>query len=99
MRRTRHLAALALALAVVTLAGCGGSEAPSTTTPPATSAAPTGPQDDPYEAYLKIAPKGAPKLSREDALTKAFIGCGQTWAPGTVDAALATAYAEWCKNR
>jgi hypothetical protein len=54
---------------------------------------------DPYEAYLKLAPKDAPKISREDAQTRALLGCGQDWAPGTVDAALAEAYASLCEGR
>ncbi|MDG4762372.1 hypothetical protein [Micromonospora sp. WMMD710] len=53
---------------------------------------------DPYDAYLKIAPAGAPKLSREDAQARAVLGCGQAWAPGTVDAALAEAYAALCQR-
>lgn len=52
---------------------------------------------DPYAEYLKVAPADAPKLSREDAQTRAYLGCGTQWAPGTVDAALATAYANLCK--
>nr|WP_018217122.1 hypothetical protein [Salinispora vitiensis] len=36
------------------------------------------------------------ELSREDAQTRAYLGCGQPWAPKTVDAALAEAYAELC---
>lgn len=54
---------------------------------------------EPYEVYLALAPKGAPKISREDAQTRALLGCGQAWAPGTIDAALAEAYASLCKNR
>lgn len=55
------------------------------------SAAATAPAD-PYAVYLATAPAGAVHLSREDAQTRALLGCGQTWAPGTVDAALAAAY-------
>jgi hypothetical protein len=54
---------------------------------------------DPYEVYLTLAPKDAPKISHEDAQTRALLGCGQAWAPGTVDAALAEAYAELCEGR
>jgi hypothetical protein len=49
--------------------------------------------------YLTLAPKDAPKISREDAQTRALLGCGQSWAPGTVDAALAEAYASLCEGR
>ncbi|TDB71810.1 hypothetical protein E1211_15190 [Micromonospora sp. 15K316] len=63
------------------------------------SSAPAQPKSDPYETYLKLAPSDAPKISREDAQTRALLGCGQSWAPGTVDAALAEAYADLCKQR
>ncbi|WP_080636984.1 hypothetical protein [Salinispora vitiensis] len=53
---------------------------------------------DPYEVYLDLAPAGAVELSREDAQTRALLGCGRKWAPGTVDAALAEAYAELCAD-
>lgn len=51
---------------------------------------------DPYEVYLDIAPSDAPSLSREDAQARALLGCGQSWAPGTVDAALQEAYEPDC---
>lgn len=54
------------------------------------------PTRDPYETYQRLAPAKAPPLSREDAQTRALLGCGQDWAPGTVDAALAQAYADLC---
>lgn len=76
-------------------AGPGPAPAPASET---VGAAPS-PTEDPYAVYLKLAPKGAPRLSREDAQARAVLGCGQSWAPGTVDAALATAYAELCKDR
>lgn len=74
-----------------TPAGIPSPAATSTNPAPTTSA-------DPYETYLKLAPKGSLHLSREDAQTRAYLGCGQTWAPGTVDAALAVAYKDLCKR-
>ncbi|WP_309225192.1 hypothetical protein [Salinispora sp. H7-4] len=65
---------------------------------PAASAEPAADTVDPYEVYLDLAPSGEPTLSREDAQTRAYLGCGQPWAPGTVDAALAEAYAELCAD-
>ena len=53
---------------------------------------------DPYEVYRRNAPADAPNLSREDAQARALLGCGQKWAPGTVDAVLADAYRELCKK-
>ncbi len=71
----------------------------STSQAPAPSAEPAGDTAaDPYEVYLDLAPSGEPTLSREDAQTRAYLGCGQPWAPGTVDAALAEAYAELCAD-
>lgn len=55
-----------------------------------------GPKTDPYKAYLAKAPKGEKTLSRGDASLRALLGCGQEWPPGTVDAVLAEAYAEFC---
>ncbi|WP_320069593.1 hypothetical protein [Micromonospora sp. RTGN7] len=99
----RTFPAAIVVLAAVVLAGCGGDPAPSSPVPPASSPAPVTsapkPTVDPYKAYLKIAPADAPKISREDAQARALLGCGQTWAPGTVDAALAEAYADLCKPR
>jgi hypothetical protein len=51
---------------------------------------------DPYDTYLDNAPAGEPTLSREDAQTRALLGCGQRWAAGTVDAVLADAYDPEC---
>ena len=83
-------------VAVLLLTACGDdtTDAP----PPATSTTAPAPAD-PYEVYLKIAPDGAPELSREDAQTRAILGCGRKWAPGTVDAALAEAYADLCTDQ
>lgn len=71
--------------------------ASSPSAPPAPTPKPAA-KADPYEVYLKMAPAGAPNLSREDAQARAYLGCGQTFAPGTVDAALAKAYADICKQ-
>jgi hypothetical protein len=91
---------------VFVLTGCGNT--PQTTTTPtqgstapaASTAAATlsSAAEDPYEVYLRNAPPGAPHLTREDAQTRALLGCGRKWAPGTVDAVLADAYAELCKS-
>ncbi len=96
---------------LLTLAGCGNTDdstpaaaSTSSSAAPAstTAAAPTeaAPKEtvDPYEAYLKLAPKDAPEISREDAQIRALLGCNQKFAPGTVDAALAEAYADLCKQ-
>lgn len=82
---------------VLVLAGCsaGVSQLPVETTSkagtPVTSSAP-----DPYAVYRANAPKGEPVLSRDDAATRAKLGCGQAFAPGTIDAVLAQAYAAYC---
>lgn len=47
---------------------------------------------DPYDAYLASNPDPQLVLSREDAQARAYLGCGKTWARGTVDRALADAY-------
>jgi hypothetical protein len=92
--------ALVPALAALTLAGCGGTDSSSDAPTPATATTKPAPKAtvDPYDVYLKLAPKDAPELSREDAQARAYLGCGQKWAPGTVDAALAEAYADLCKR-
>lgn len=59
---------------------------------------------DPYDAYLQLAAgiPDAPDISRDDAQARAMLGCGSTWAPDTVDAALQEAYAalieEWASQ-
>lgn len=59
-------------------------------------------RQDPYEIYLANAPErpadweGEWPLSREDAQARALLGCGQQWAPGTIDAALQAAYRDLC---
>lgn len=65
--------------------------APATTTP-APAATTEAPAVDPYEVYLATNPNAELVLSREDAQARAYLGCGQTFAPGTTDAALADAY-------
>ncbi len=96
MRRTTTI----LAIAALTLGACSSST-PTATPPPPSSAAPAAsspttqaaPVTDPYQAYLALAPADAPELSPDDAQARAMLGCGTTWAPGTVDAALQQAYA------
>lgn len=91
----------ALCAATIVLASGCTEDAPE---PPATSQEPPAPtsqesQADPYEVYLENAPEDAPELSREDAQTRALLGCGRDWAPGTVDAVLAEAYKELCDEQ
>lgn len=104
MRTQRHAAVIAALTLTLTLLGCSGSEpepvaqatsAPTTAAPAPTAATPT---EDPYEVYKRLAPKGQPTLSRQDAQTRALLGCGTKWAPGTVDAALAEAYKDLCTS-
>lgn len=76
-------AAALLILVTITVATSG---------PPDTEPTPI----DPYDTYLANAPLGEPTLSREDAQLRALAGCGQQWAPGTVDAVLADAYKGIC---
>lgn len=52
--------------------------------------------DDPYGVYVATNPDPGLVLSREDAQLRAILGCGQRWAPGTVDAALSAAYKPEC---
>lgn len=100
--------AVPAAVAVLALAGCSSSDGTATPGPATTtttkagasapvSTPPTTPAVDPYDVYLKNAPKGEKTLSREDAALRARLGCGKTYAPGTVDAVLATAYRDYCK--
>jgi len=77
------LAVLAGVMAIVVLAALSGC---STSDPP----------PDPYQVYLEHAPAGEPTLSRDDAQTRALLGCGEEWAPDTVDAILADAYEPEC---
>ncbi|MET7752587.1 hypothetical protein [Micromonospora sp. NPDC005367] len=100
----RARTAVAVSALLLALAGCGDTDTNST---PAGTSESAGPAEskpaaeapaDPYEVYQKLAPDGAPDLSREDAQTRALLGCDQKWAPGTVDAALAEAYADLCNK-
>jgi hypothetical protein len=104
--RSRYNVIIVLVLAVgaVILAGIAALAVLILTTLPA-QVQPSGPAPaslgtayaaDPYDEYLLHAPRGAPFMTREDALTRAYLGCGQTFAPGTVDAALAAAYRGIC---
>jgi hypothetical protein len=93
--------------AVLLLAGCsdeqtgprpGAVNQPSTSTSTSSASASSAtPTVDPYETYLAHIPKGEPTLSREDASTRALLGCDRTWPPGTTDAVLHQAYAAYCK--
>ncbi len=100
MRRTTTTTILAIAL--LTLGACSSSTPTATPPPPSSSSAAPAPNTpttqappvtDPYQAYLALAPADAPQLTPDDAQARAMLGCGTTWAPGTVDAALQQAYA------
>lgn len=94
-------AALVIGTAAATIYLTRAAEPAVAPAPASTAAAATAAPKaagDPYAAYLKLAPAKAPNLSREDAQARALLGCAQTWAPGTVDAALAEAYADLCKQ-
>ncbi|MCN0153207.1 hypothetical protein [Salinispora arenicola] len=107
MRRTPIVIIVAAAMALgAGIAGAGiyltvtdeTSPTSSTSQVPAPEPSAEPAPADPYEVYLDLAPVDAVSLSREDAQARAMLGCGQTWAPGTVDAALAEAYAELCAD-
>lgn len=99
--------------AVLLVAGCSSSDGPTpgavnpqssapastpvTSSAPVSSSTPSTPAVDPYSVYLKNIPKSEPTLSRSDASTRALLGCGRTWPPGTTDAVLHEAYAAYCK--
>lgn len=91
-------AALVIGTAAATIYLTRTAEPAVAPAPASTAAAAPKAAGDPYAAYLKLAPAKAPNLSREDAQARALLGCAQTWAPGTVDAALAEAYADLCKQ-
>ncbi|NIL42922.1 hypothetical protein HCB17_18540 [Salinispora arenicola] len=104
MRRTPIVIIVAAAMALgAGIAGAGiyltvtDETSPTSQVPAPEPSAEPAPAD-PYEVYLDLAPADAVNLSREDAQARAMLGCGQTWAPGTVDAALAEAYAELCAD-
>lgn len=84
---------LLLPLAVLALASCGPRGVPAGQ-PRAGSRPGTGA----YEAYLATNPDPTLVLSREDAQARALLGCGQLFAPGTIDAALAEAYGPLCEE-
>ncbi len=54
---------------------------------------------DPYERYLQLVDDwdiaDAPKLTRDDALARAVLGCSSEWPAGSIDAALADAYSDF----
>jgi hypothetical protein len=92
LRRITILVAIAAAGILTGAAGCSTSApaSPAITAPAAVAT--TTPASDPYAVYLKNNPRADLVLSREDAQTRAILGCGQTFAPGTVDRVLAEAY-------
>jgi hypothetical protein len=49
-----------------------------------------------YAFYRARNPDLALVLSREDALARAYLGCGIRWSPETVDGVLARAYKGVC---
>lgn len=84
---------------VVLAAGCSEDQSGPTPGVVTQTKAPASatPTVDPYQVYLANAPKGEKTLSREDASTRALLGCETKWPPGTVDAVLQEAYAAYCK--
>jgi hypothetical protein len=86
-----------LVLGSLTVAALGCS----TVADDAATSAPTSAEPvawDPYAAYLASAPADAPPLTPDEAQGRALLGCGVSWAPGTVDAALSVAYKVLCDN-
>ncbi len=74
----------------------------TTTTQEATTTTMTD-TEDPYETFLTNgggeawkAEIGGEMISREDAQARALAGCGQEWAPGTIDYYLQEAYGHLC---
>lgn len=51
---------------------------------------------DPYDTYLANNPDPSHVISREDAQTRALLGCKTQWAPGTIDYVLHEAYKKLC---
>lgn len=49
-------------------------------------------EPDPYGDYLAHNPDPQLVLSPEDAQARAYLGCGKSWARGTIDRVLADAY-------
>jgi len=62
---------------------------------PANSAEPAD-ETDAYDLYLEQNPDPELILSREDAQTRAFLGCGTAWSEGTIDAVLQEIYDPQC---
>lgn len=99
--RTLPATAVVIALALSSCGSGDSGELTSDTSTPAAEGDTTNEpeQVDPYEVYLANAPGDAPDLSRDAAQLRAMLGCGTSWAPGTVDAVLQEAYAslveEW----
>jgi hypothetical protein len=93
-------AALAL---IVLLGACSPNASPAPITGPpaqvvaATTTLATVVAADPYDTFTALAKADNLEvpvdLGRDFALTRALLGCGTTWPPHTLDAALATAYA------
>lgn len=69
---------------------------PATATSTTRSTTTTTSSSDPYATYLKENPDPELILSREDAQTRALLGCKMKWAPGTIDAVLQSAYRPDC---
>lgn len=69
-----------LIASAVILAACGGASAPA----------------DAYETYLANNPDQSIVLSREDAQTRALLGCSINPQPGTIDYVLRQAYRVRC---
>lgn len=89
------LAVLCLALAgILALALVTASSLPARSMAPIPSASPTY---DPYPWYFAHSPIGVRHLTRSQAVARAQAGCGQTFAPGTVDAVLSQAYEGICQ--
>lgn len=85
--------AMAVGLTVIVMYETRPWPASPTASPTVTaSSAPTTPAADPYAIYLARNPNPKLVLSRDDAQARALLGCGKTWAAGTVDAVLADAY-------
>jgi hypothetical protein len=83
----------ALLLIGAALTACSGDDSGGTVaTTTSEKAASVTTTQDPYETYLRLKPPGEETLSREDAQTRAYLGCNNQWAPGTTDRALADAY-------
>lgn len=81
------------------VAPAGDDQAATTLTTATDEGSAATPVADPYEVYLQLAAEQLAEtdqieISRDDAQARALLGCGSTWAPGTVDALLATAYAD-----